>query len=139
MLFTESMWWPLLTMVALVCLVWVRLYQIRLSEMRRSRVHPQALASAADTARLLKDVRASDNFRNLFELPVLFYPAALVAMFFNINDGLALVLAWGFVIGRVVHSLVHCTYNRVMHRFMAYALSTVFLWALWVRLAFLLA
>lgn len=139
MLFTESMWWPLLTMVALVCLVWVRLYQIRLSEMRRSRVHPQALASAADTARLLKDVRASDNFRNLFELPVLFYPAALVAMFFNINDGLALVLAWGFVIGRVVHSLVHCTYNRVMHRFMAYALSTVFLWALWIRLAFLLA
>lgn len=139
MLFTESMWWPLLTMVALVCLVWVRLYQIRLSEMRRSRVHPQALASAADTARLLKDVRASDNFRNLFELPVLFYPAALVAMFFNITDGLALVLAWGFVIGRVVHSLVHCTYNRVMHRFMAYALSTVFLWALWIRLAFLLA
>ena len=40
-------------------------------------------------------------------------------------------LAWGFVMLRGVHSFVHTTYNRVMHRFLAYAVSTLFVFAMW--------
>ena len=36
---------------------------------------------------------------------------------------------------RAIHSLVHCTYNRVMHRFSAYLVAALALWAMWVRLA----
>ena len=71
--------WPAVAMAGLTFLVWVRLYQLRLGEMARKRIHAQALANAADSVRLLSDTRASDNFRNLFELPVLFYAGVLLA------------------------------------------------------------
>jgi hypothetical protein len=44
-------------------------------------------------------------------------------------------LAWGFVVLRIVHSLIHCSYNNVNHRFAAYALSCLFLLFMWIRLA----
>ena len=71
--------WPAVAMAGLTFLVWIRLYHLRLGEMMRKRIDAQALAGSADAARLLSDTRASDNFRNLFEVPVLFYAGVLVA------------------------------------------------------------
>ncbi|WFC40560.1 MAPEG family protein [Pseudoxanthomonas sp. SE1] len=130
--------WPAVAMAGLTCLVWVRLYQLRLGEMARKRIDAQDLASAADSARLLVDTRASDNFRNLFELPVLFYAGVLLAAQLGVTDTASLVLAWSFVGLRAVHSVVHCTFNHVMTRFVAYALATLVLFALWARLALVL-
>lgn len=50
-----------------------------------------------------------------------------------------LVLAWVFVALRVAHSLIHCTYNRVMHRFMVFGLGMLCLLAMWVLFAMQLA
>ncbi|WP_055944162.1 MAPEG family protein [Pseudoxanthomonas sp. Root65] len=127
--------WPAVAMAGLTFLVWVRLYQLRLGEMARKRIDAQALASVADSVRLLVDTRASDNFRNMFELPVLFYAGVLLAAQLGVSDGVSLALAWAFVALRAVHSLVHCTFNHVMTRFVAYALATLVLIAFWVRLA----
>lgn len=131
--------WPAVAMAGLTFLVWVRLYQLRLGEMARKRIDAQALASAADSVRLLVDTRASDNFRNLFELPVLFYAGVLLAAQVGMADAASIALAWAFVALRAVHSVVHCTYNHVMTRFVAYALATLVLIAFWVRLALALA
>ena len=131
--------WPAVAMAGLTFLVWVRLYQLRLGEMARKRIHAQALANAADSVRLLSDTRASDNFRNLFELPVLFYAGVLLAAQLGLSDTLSLALAWSFVGLRAVHSAVHCTFNHVMTRFVAYAVATLVLIAFWTRLAFALA
>lgn len=126
---------PVLAMVGVTLFVWIALYVQRVGEMRRRRIHPQRLASAAAATALLEDRRAADNFRNLFELPVLFHVAALAALATQGVDAVLVGLAWAFVILRAVHSLVHCTYNRVMHRFIAYLLSTLVLWAMWAKLA----
>ena len=40
-----------------------------------------------------------------------------------------------YVALRYVHSFIHLTYNRVMHRFTVYVLSTVILFVLWGVLA----
>jgi hypothetical protein len=130
---------PAVAMAGLTFLVWVRLYQVRLGEMARKRIHAQSLASAADAARLLSDTRASDNFRNLFEVPVLFYAGVLLAAQLGVADAASLALAWAFVGLRAVHSAVHCTFNHVMTRFVVYALATLALVALWVRIALALA
>jgi hypothetical protein len=127
---------PLLAMVGLTLLVWLRLYQIRLAEMKRSRIDPQRLAGSADKG-LLKDTRASDNFMNLFEVPVLFYALVLATMQSGITDPWLLLLAWCFVALRALHSLIQCSYNRVMHRFSAYALATLALFVYCGRLAWL--
>ena len=128
---------PLLAMVALTLLVWLRLYMVRLPEMRRSKIDPQRLAGSADK-HLLKDTRASDNFINLFEVPVLFYVLVLATMQAGVHDAALFGLAWAFVGFRALHSLIQCSYNRVVHRFIAYALATLVLFAYLVRLAWVL-
>ena len=129
---------PLLAMVALTLLVWIRLYAVRLPEMRRSRIDPQQLAGSADK-HLLKDTRASDNFINLFEVPVLFYALVLATVSAGVQDPVLVGLAWAFVGLRGLHSLIQCSYNRVVHRFVAYALATLALFAYLGRLAWVLA
>jgi hypothetical protein len=52
---------------------------------------------------------------------------------------LQLSLAWTFVLTRVIHSVVHITYNRVMHRFNAFLLGMVAVFAMWITLALQLA
>ncbi|MBS0413400.1 MAG: MAPEG family protein, partial [Proteobacteria bacterium] len=43
-----------------------------------------------------------------------------------------LAFAWPYVGLRVMHSVIHITYNRVLHRLTAFALSNVVLMALWI-------
>lgn len=122
---------PALAMVALTIVVWFRMYTSRVAAMRRERIHPQAVATSAQMAARITDSRASDNFRNLFELPVLFYVALLVLASIDQVSPVTLLLAWLFVALRVLHSAIHCTYNRVVHRFYAYLAGGMVLWVLW--------
>jgi hypothetical protein len=121
-------------MVALAALVWVKLYADRLGEMRARRIDPQALATASDAAARLERRDAADNFRNLFEVPVLFY---LLCVALVLNGGSTrgfVTAAWGYVALRALHSLIHVTYNRVTHRFLAYVASTLLLFGMWIAL-----
>jgi len=83
------------------------------------------------------DLRAvSRNVSNLLEFPVLFYIAALIVFLLQRVDTIYLVLAWAYVALRVLHSIIHVTYNKVVHRFRAFILSFLVLVGLWVRLGF---
>ncbi|WP_417473512.1 MAPEG family protein [Luteimonas mephitis] len=129
---------PAFAMVVLTLVVWLRMYTTRIAQMKRERIHPQAVATSAQAAARLTDSRAADNFRNLFELPVLFYLALVVAAVAGLATDATLALAWLFVLLRVVHSAIQCSYNKVMHRFQAYLAGSVVLWVLWAWLAYLL-
>ncbi len=131
----NAIWWPAVAMVALTFAVWCRMYVVRIGQMRRERIHPQSVATSAQAAARLTDSRAADNFRNLFELPVLFYLALAVAAHLRPADAAVLGLAWLFVALRIAHSGIQCTYNKVMHRFYVYAAGGLALWALWARIA----
>ncbi|GAB3385222.1 MAPEG family protein [Lysobacter fragariae] len=127
---------PAFAMAALTLVVWLRMYTTRIGEMTRERIHPQSVATSAQMAAKLTDTRAADNFRNLFELPVLFYLAIVIVAQAGLVSTSLLVLAWLFVALRVVHSWIHCTYNKVMHRFKAYVAGGTVLWLLWGALAY---
>jgi hypothetical protein len=122
-------------MVALVFVVGIRMFAVRVREMREKRIHPQKIATSRQVVEQLQSVQASDNFRNLFEMPVLFY--ALCAMLIATGHASAPFAAgaWLFVILRAAHSYIHCTYNKVMHRFAMFVASSVVLLALWVGFA----
>lgn len=133
---SNAIFFPALAMVVLTIAVWFRMYFSRVTQMKRERIHPQAVATSAQMAARLADSRAADNFRNLFELPVLFYLAQVTAALAGLVTPLVLGLSWLFVALRIVHSAIHCTYNKVMHRFYAYLAGGLVLWALWAVLAF---
>ena len=131
----KSIFLPAFAMALLTFVVWWRMYLIRIAEMKRERIHPQSVATSAQMASRVFDTRAADNFRNLFELPVLFYLALVVAALTSQITPAVLALAWGFAALRVVHSVIHCTYNKVMHRFYVYLAGGIALWTLWGVLA----
>lgn len=122
---------PAFAMAALVMVVMFRMGRERFSQLARDRIHPQAVATSRQMAERISDSRAADNFRNLFELPVLFYLALFVAVELELGSPLVLGLAWAFVALRVLHSVIHCTYNKVRHRFLAYLAGAIVLWTLW--------
>ena len=131
----REIFYPALALVALTFIVWLRLFFTRVGEMKRERIPPQSVALSAQAAAKFSDSRAADNFRNLFELPVLFYIALVVAALTGQVTAITLLLAWLFVAFRVLHSIIHCGYNKVMHRFRAYFAGGVALWLLWGVLA----
>jgi hypothetical protein len=126
---------PGVAMVALTFVVLMTMYRRRVAQMKRERIHPQAVATSAQSAAMLTDSGPADNFRNLFELPVLFYFALVVCAITGLDDTATLALAWAFVAARALHSAIQCSYNKVMHRFRAYLLGAAILLALWVRVA----
>jgi antitoxin CptB len=67
---------PALAMVALTFVVLGVMFRRRVVQMKRERIHPQAVATSSQVAGLLTDSGPADNFRNLFETPVLFYLAS---------------------------------------------------------------
>jgi hypothetical protein len=125
---------PMLAMVALTLLIWLALLYERLSQMQSLRIHPQQVADSKSMNARIPRMQASDNFKNLFELPVLFYALCLTHALLGSAGGLDLALAWGFVVTRAIHSGIHLSYNRVRHRFAAYIGSALLLWAAWGRL-----
>lgn len=130
---------PCAGMAALTAAVWVKLYVDRIGEMHERRIHPQKLATAEQARTVLMRTGASDNFRNLFELPVLFYALCLGLAVSGFDTPLFVAAAWVYVALRVVHSFIHVTYNRVWHRFIAYAVSSLWLFGMWATFSVQLA
>ena len=139
MISRHAILFPLLAYVLLTVVVALVMYSRRAGEMRSRRIDPQQVASAAEMASRLEDTGAADNFRNLFETPLLFVAAVLTIYAAPLTSVPYVILAWLYVVARAAHSLIHCTYNKVMHRLYAFVASLVVVWAMWAMLAFDLA
>jgi hypothetical protein len=123
--------YPCIAMVALTAVIWARMYVERIGEMHQRRISPQSVSTSVTAAGRLQRTQAADNFRNLFEMPVLFYLLCVCLAMTGLGDHPFLAGAWGYVALRVMHSFIHTTYNRVIHRFTVYVLSSVLLFLLW--------
>ena len=117
--------------------VWVYMYIRRLGYIFGRQIDAQAIASPEQLNALLPEAvnRPSNNLKNLFELPVLFYALCALLLATQKADGLYVQLAWIYVALRTLHSLVHCTVNLVLPRFALYMASSVVLWGMLGRFA----
>jgi hypothetical protein len=128
---------PFFATIFLTLLVWVYMYVRRIAFIRGSRLSPEDLAVPGALAQLSPPEvsNPSDNLKNLFEIPVLFYALVLYLFVTNQVDAAYVTAAWGFVGFRALHSAVHCTFNRVMLRFYLYLFSTLAVWFIAIRAA----
>ena len=120
------------TLALLTFIVGFRMLYVRIGEMRRRGLEPQDVALSGQRAERLEDTRASDNYNHLFELPVLFYALAGLALATGHVHGWLAYAAWLFVALRVLHSLIQCTYNRVLHRFTVFLAGYGLLLVMWL-------
>lgn len=128
---------PFLAMMLLTLAVWIHMYVLRLSFLHRHKIDPDTLDTPISGARVLRGKVnfPAFNFQNLFELPVTFYALCLYLYVTQNVDELYVGIAWWFVAFRVLHSIIHCTFNKVTLRFAAYMLSSIGLMVMIVRAA----
>lgn len=128
---------PFFATIFLTMLVWVYMYTRRISFITSNKIKAQDLAVPGALARLSPPEVAnpSDNFKNLFEIPVLFYALVLYLFVTNQVDAVYVDAAWVFVVFRTLHSAVHCTFNLVMLRFYLYLIATLAVWFIAIRAA----
>jgi hypothetical protein len=121
---------PVFATMLLTLLVWVYMYIRRISFITRNKIDPKDLAVPGALGQLSPPEVAnpSDNLKNLFEIPVIFYSLALYLFVTSQVDAAYLTAASTFVAFRALHSVVHCTVNVVMLRFYLYLISTLAVW-----------
>lgn len=121
---------PMLGMMVLTAVVWFVLYAKRIPAMRRAGKPAQAYTTPDVVVGALPEEVSypANNFKNLFELPVLFYALCLY-LYVTATVGVAdVIAAWLFLVFRIVHSAIHCTVNIVMARFLTYCAAALALW-----------
>lgn len=125
---------PLIATMILTLVVWVYMYARRIPFITRGKLTPAQL-TPLELARISPPSVAnpSDNLKNLFELPTIFYALCLYLHATGRVDSAYLAAAWAFFVFRVLHSAVHCTVNVVILRFWLYAIAALALWFMVVR------
>lgn len=128
---------PFFATVFLTLLVWVYMYIRRIRFLTSSKIAQVDLSVPGTLAQISPpDVsNPSDNLKNLFEIPVLFYALLLYLFITKQVDTVYVNAAWVFVIFRALHSAVHCTFNLIMLRFYLYLFATLAVWFIAIRAA----
>ncbi len=127
---------PIFAMFILTFVVWVYMYARRIPFIRSLDLPLEELTSAVLVQRSPPSVsNPSDNLKNLFEIPIVFYALALYLYVTNQVDAVYVVVSWVFVLFRVLHSAVHCTINIVLLRFSLYLVACLSVWFILFRAA----
>ena len=116
---------PLFAMIAITAVVTVILYSSRIPSIIKFWGKLQGAKHSDELRPKLSQAKRNitDNYNHLFELPTLFYATVIYIHLVEHTDDLHVQLAWGFVIFRVVHSLIHMTSNNVSYRALTFILS----------------
>ncbi len=130
---------PAVALMIWTMIIWAWMYATRIPAMQQAQVDVNRLVNDPD-ASLDRSLPAkvqwkAHNYNHLHEAPTLFYAVAIVLAIIGQGDGMNAFLAWIYTGLRIVHSLVQVTANKVMVRFILFALSSVVLIALIVKAA----
>jgi hypothetical protein len=131
-----AIFYPFLATMLLTLVVWIYMYGRRLTFIFSSRLDPKQM-TPFELARLSPPQVStpSDNLKNLFEMPTVFYAVVLYLYVTHNVDAAYVGAAWAFFLLRAMHSVVHCTFNFIPLRFVLYVISAGALWFIVVRAA----
>ena len=133
----DAIFSPFFATMFLTLVVWVYMYIRRISFIIGRKISQQEISVPGTLAQISPPnvSNPSDNLKNLFEIPVLFYALVLYLFMTKQVDTVYVNAAWVFVVFRILHSAVHCTFNLVILRFYLYLFSTIAVWFIAIRAA----
>ncbi|MFM5915306.1 MAG: MAPEG family protein [Chakrabartia godavariana] len=122
---------PMAVLAAWTMFMWLWMYATRIPAMNKAGIDTGSLTGG--TGKSLDDILPANiqwkahNYNHLHEAPTVFYAVALALAMMGAGDGFNAQLAWIYVGLRIVHSIVQATVNKVMVRFLIFALSSLVL------------
>jgi hypothetical protein len=126
--------YQMFAMVLLTAFVLATLFRSRVGAVRQGLVSAAYFRIYQGAVEPESTAKPARHFANLFEAPVLFYVVCLAAMITHFTGIAMQVLAWIYVVARVVHAYVHLGGNRLRHRMRTYFFSWGVLLVMWVYL-----
>ena len=78
---------------------------------------------------------ARQQYQNMFEIPIIFYLLCLLNIYFNNYNQFDIVMAWGFVIFRMIHFVIRLQNQKninIIPRTFIFIISLIFLTIGWV-------
>jgi hypothetical protein len=125
---------PVLALCVWTFVLWFWMYLTRLPAMRKARIDARKIKRKHELDSLPVAVQQiADNYNHLHEQPTVFYALAFYSHLVGVADSLNIQLAWGYVLLRVMHSLIQCTSNYVPLRFMVFTAASLVLMAIALR------
>ena len=122
---------PVIALVLWTMLIWLWMYVTRIPAMGKAKIDTTNMVGGTgkdlDNALPAQIQWKAHNYNHLLDEPTLFYAVALSLALLGAGDGFNVTLAWAYVGLRVLHSLIQTTVNRVMFRFLVFALSSIVL------------
>jgi hypothetical protein len=82
-----------------------------------------------------RTTQVMNSFSNQFEVPVLFYVLVVLLIELRHAGLLFVILAWLFVLSRIVQAGIHVTRNEVLWRGQAFGFGVIVLFIMWVIFA----
>ncbi|MGV3730357.1 MAG: MAPEG family protein [Sphingopyxis sp.] len=134
---TNAILGPVAALALWSMVMWVWMYATRLPAMRRAKIDTANLVGG--TGQNLESLLPpqvqwkAHNYNHLMEQPTIFYAVAIALAVGGMGGGLNAQIAWAYVALRIVHSLIQVTVNRVMWRFVVFALASIALLALCIH------
>jgi hypothetical protein len=127
MLSSQAILSPVVALVAWSLVVWLWMYVTRIPAMRKMHMQLDPSAPRGEQMSLLPAaVRwKADNYNHLMEQPTIFYAIAITLAVLGQGEGCSLLLAWAYVVLRVLHTLVQALINKIEVRFALFVLSTL--------------
>lgn len=123
---SKLIFYPVITQIILTFIVYTLLPIVKKRALENGQVNlaRRALHSDAWPDDVIK---ISNNVKNQFESPVLFYTLCFMLWALNTVSLLSLMVAWGYVLLRMVHAFVHTGSNIVPIRKKVFMASTLLL------------
>ena len=123
---------PVVALLAWTMVMWLGMYATRIPAMSKAGMAADeaAVPGSLDEALPASVQAKAHNYNHLHEQPTVFYATALTLAVIGHGDGMNALLAWIYVGLRIAHSLVQATANKVIARFVLFALSSLVLIAL---------
>ena len=114
--------WPVLAQITLTFVAFALLGVRKTRALKDDKVD-LAKAALDNDAWPESVLKVSNNIRNQFQLPVIFYALCLVYFSLGVVNIVVLSLAWAFVICRVIHAWIHMGSNFVPARFRVFLIG----------------
>ena len=122
---------PLFVEVILTLVLWSWMAMLRTRDFNSGAVRPDNIA-LREPNWPKRTTQLANAFANQFELPVLFYVLTILEYVTHLAGIVFVVLAWVFVVFRLLHAYVHVTSNIVRLRGALYGVGAFVLIIMWV-------
>ena len=124
---------PMLTQASVMLLITLWLAWARVGSVVRGKVDLKDVAKNGWQGWIKN---AGDNYSNNYEAPILFFVLSFVfltlefATHVSVVGSPIIIVAWVFVISRILHAIVHLSFNHILLRFLLFLVGVTCLIAM---------